>query len=457
MSIEQPKRIAKEYESVDDFNTDTEKVFSGETTGMYTRYDYKELADREEKFAEMIGVPDTAIFNSGMAAIHTALEAESLKSGDIVLCSREVYSVTLDSVEGLKKRGIKVEYFDPSNIEELEKLLEKLKPSLIVAETVANSKEMPVVDIETYVDLVEKTDQKYKEELTPEVVLDKFFSTTNKVAEVSGSIKEEVVRLIAEFESSNNPLIFRDVIRKFESETGLSRREAIELIAKAAKYTHKISREGLSMIIDNTLPSPVLINPIEQTKDRDLDLTVVESGTKHYQDGKNEITMGIVYSQDGDKMKQIKDLRVQNGAYLQSNSEAAIPENITEIMEGKLKNHARNALQLAKVLEGFGITVFHPNLETHKQSELVQEIAPEGAVTLFYIDIPNRDKFMEELKNIAGDKIGLGSSFGHSKTWLSNFGVDGKTIRIAVGSDVEEKFEETISIFSQAVKNSSTK
>ena len=90
--------IAKEYPDMSAFNQDTRDVFAGKDTGMYQRYDYKELVADERKFAEMIGVPDTALFNSGMAAIHTAIEAEGLKPGDVIMEINQNAVTTPESV-----------------------------------------------------------------------------------------------------------------------------------------------------------------------------------------------------------------------------------------------------------------------------------------------------------------------------------------------------------------------
>jgi len=60
------------------------KYMAGEETDVYARYGYPEMEKREKEFAEMIGAPDTAVFNAGMAAIHTSVEAENLKPGDVV-------------------------------------------------------------------------------------------------------------------------------------------------------------------------------------------------------------------------------------------------------------------------------------------------------------------------------------------------------------------------------------
>ncbi len=446
-----PVKIAKEYPDTTAFNEDAEKVRSGETTGMYARYDYEALAADEQRFAEMIDVPDTVLFNSGMAAIHTAIEAEGLKHGDIVLCSEDVYGVTKFYVSSLTERGVRVQYFDPADVHALEIAINSTQPRLIIAETVSSTKEMKVVDLAQYAQLIDATNNRYNEDLSPRKVLDHFFEVQSGLSLASSETRAELLEKMKEFSTGNNPFVFRSVIKQLVSETGLSRKEAISFTFKAVKYTTRVSREKLSLILDNTLPSPVLANPIDTVRGSSVDITVVESGTKHYQYGKNEITAGIAYSNDPKKLARLKKLRVQFGTYLQPSSEAFIPEDITSAMQENVKRHAANALSLAALLESKGVTVFHPNLRSHAQSELAEQISPDGLVTLFYIEVPSRDTFMDAVKKIGGDAIGLGSSFGHEKTWLSNFDIGDKAIRISVGFQSEEDFKQVLRIFDAAL------
>lgn len=88
-------------------------------------------------------------------------------------------------------------------------------------------------------------------------------------------------------------------------------------------------------------------------------------------------------------------------------------------------------------------------MPAHKQNELVKEIAPEGLVSLFYIKVPDAEEFVKKVKELGGDKIGVGGSFGHKKTWLYNIG---DQIRIAAGSEKGVEFEETLDIFRKAME-----
>ena len=237
-----------------------------------------------------------------------------------------------------------------------------------------------------------------------------------------------------------------------ENETKLPRKEAIREMSRLVKNVISQSRGKLSLIIDNTLSSPVLHNPLRDLKGHDIEAVVVESGTKHYQEGEDKITLGISYSNDLEKIKKIKEKRTEIGTYLQPMDEKKIPARITKTMPDIMKRHAENALELAKLLSGSKkvLEVSHPNLPEHKQNELAKEIAPEGLVTLFYLMVENAPEFVKKVKELGGDKIGVGGSFGHKKTWLFNMGQN--QIRIAAGSESEEEFKEISNIFEIALE-----
>ena len=266
-------------------------------------------------------------------------------------------------------------------------------------------------------------------------------------------VKKLLIDEIKEFKEGNNPAVFREAIRKFVEAAGMDRREAIRKISQAIKLTFRNSREKLSIVIDNTLVSPILYNPVKDLEKSGAEAVVVESATKHYQKGQDKITMGIAYSSDGEKIKAIKSKRSELGTYLQPNDEKEIPENITKIMPEILKRHSENALRLAELISDSGkaIEVNHPNLPEHKQSELVKEIAPQGIVTLFYIKIKDAAGFVNKVKEVGGEKIGVGASFGHPKTWLINTKED--EVRIAVGSEDKAEFEKVKDTFKKALEN----
>ncbi len=123
-----------------------------------------------------------------------------------------------------------------------------------------------------------------------------------------------------------------------------------------------------------------------------------------------------------------------------------------------MQRHASNALTLAKFFNGLAnaniggvLEVSHPNLPTHAQNELVRKIAPDGLVTLFYLKVKNASEFIKKIKEKAGDKIGIGASFGHPKTWMELLPADPKGVRIAAGSESKEQLKELINIIESVI------
>lgn len=446
------ENITTNFASIGNWNKEVEKYEKGEDFDVYARYNYPDLIKREKEFAEMIGVPDTALFNAGMAAIDTAVEAESLKPGDIVICGKDVYDETKEIYKILEERGVEVVEVDSGNMEEIEKTVKKKKPRLIILESIANAQNMQVCDIKRLGKIVEEANNKYGENFNGIKLVENYLSKRSDLfGKASLETKESILKNIDEFKKGGNQFIFRDSVRRLEKEVGLNRQESIRELARLVKYVINNSREKLSLIIDNTLASPVLYNPANDLKESGVEAVIVESGTKHYQKGQDKITMGIVYSNDKKKIKKIKDMRYVIGTYLQPNDEKEIPNDITKVMPEILKRHAKNALKLAELINSSGkaVEVSHPNLPEHKQSELTKEIAPEGLVTVFYIKMENASVFVNKVKELGEGKIGIGASFGHAKTWIYNFG---DQIRIAAGSETEKEFEEIMNIFKNALE-----
>lgn len=434
-------------------NSEIKKAVEGsESFDVYSRYGYPELEKREKEFSEITKTPDTALFNSGMAAICTAVESEKLKPGEVVLCGKDVYLQTKEVYEELRNRGVKIELIDSGDMDEIEEKIGSKNPRLIILESIANSQDMQVCDIGKLVKLAEDANNRYQQELSQDKILDKYISLNKKRSEkIDENFREKISERISEFKNGGNPFVFREVIRGFEEELGISRGEAIREVSKMVKNVIGNSREKLSLIVDNTLASPVLYNPIEDLGESDIEMVVVESGTKHYQKGQDEITMGIAYSNKEDKIKELKEERSIQGSYLQPSAEDRIPQDIVENMKNIVKQHAKNALRLAEALSELdGVTeVYHPNLPQHKNSELAKKMAPYGLVTLFYAKVNDPSEFVKKVKEVGGDDIGVGVSFGHKRTWIFNVFDE---LRIAAGHESNEDFEKVIEIFKKALE-----
>src|SRR3989338_8969109 len=101
-NFERRPKIAPEFGSVREFDAEINDVG-------YARYNYTELQEREEKLRGMINeATDVALFNSGAAAMHSAIEAEGLKTGNIVLCANAIYGTTKSDIKQLENAGVEV-------------------------------------------------------------------------------------------------------------------------------------------------------------------------------------------------------------------------------------------------------------------------------------------------------------------------------------------------------------
>lgn len=332
------------------------------------------IKGREQELADMIGVSETLLFNSGMAALHCAMENENLRQDDVILVGEEAYSRTKELYTFLEDRGIRVIRIGKGNTETFLMAMDQEKPRVVFFESVANSPEMPIIDLA--------------------------------------------------------------FLLKKAQEINRERRETEE--------------KEISFIIDNSLPSPVLYNPIRQTANEEVSVMVVESATKHYQAGCDVITMGIAYSNDTHKMKSLRNIRSLFGAILQPVAEATIPPNITKIMPDIMKIQSHNSLELAHLLSQSPHLVHHPGLVSHPQHTLATKMTPDGAITtLFYIHVKNARMFVNKIKELLGDNVGIGVSFGHSKTWMMPLPGDHHLVRIAVGSETGEEWQKVLSAFQQ--------
>lgn len=455
MSNERP--VAPGFESVDamlhGFDQDRQKE-QGE--GTYARKGYENLRAREQELAQMLDVPDTAIFNAGMAAICTVFESEELRPGDVIVCGEEAYARTKDVFTVLEKRGIRVERVDSGNFEELEKAVREKNPKLLFVEGVANAPGLPVFDVAKAVQLMEQTNERYGRERTADALLKKFL-TAREMDAVSPELRSIILASLDEFSVGNNPFVLRPVVRGLEGECGLEREDALRTTDRLAKFVLGRRRDKITLMVDNTLSSPVLRNPLKEAGETTARIVVVESGTKHYQGGADAVTMGVMYSNDTKAIADAKQVRTRLGTYLQAADEAMLPEHIAEVMHRTVEQQAKNALRLAQFLQvESGITeVMHPNLESHPDHDLAEAINPSGLVTLFYIRLAedggmDADDFADRVKEEAGDAVEIGTSFGKERTRLLSG--KGNVIRIAAGCEDDAAYDTVETAFRKVLE-----
>jgi methionine-gamma-lyase len=88
----------------------------------------------------------------------------------------------------------------------------------------------------------------------------------------------------------------------------------------------------------------------------------------------------------------------------------------------RLRAHSESSLELAKNLEGAGIRVLHPGLESHPQFSLYRKILNPGlgAGAMMTLDCGTSAKAMELAFHLQKEKFGLYAvSLGFSRTLMS--------------------------------------
>ncbi len=195
------------------------------------------ISDRVSK-----GVEDTAVCNCGMAAIGTVLEY-LLRPGDKALFSNALYPETIRLANDYQQRkGVQVEFVNPTHLKMLRRLVIDLKPKLYFFELIGNSMQMPVVDYEKTIEALKDTgvvavvDTTFTPNFHPllqnngdvkviEVAsMSKWETSHDAVAGGRISASEEVIAQIQDSftyrQTVMQPLIAKEIIRRTEKEIG---------------------------------------------------------------------------------------------------------------------------------------------------------------------------------------------------------------------------------------------
>jgi cystathionine gamma-synthase/methionine-gamma-lyase len=86
-------------------------------------------------------------FGSGMAAMHASLLAAGVKAGTALVSAYDVYGATYAICSRLfSELGVKVQFVDVTNLDELQKVLWDTRPTAVILETISNPL-MKVADI----------------------------------------------------------------------------------------------------------------------------------------------------------------------------------------------------------------------------------------------------------------------------------------------------------------------
>ncbi len=163
-------------------------------------------------------------------------------------------------------------------------------------------------------------------------------------------------------------------------------------------------RNNIPLIVDNTVPSPALLNPIKFGADivihsltkfigghgNSLGGVVIDAGSFDWTSGRfpeftepSEGYQGIVYDELFGKAAFIAKLRIEG---LRDYGGALSPTNAFHIIQGletlyvRIKRHSENALEIARWLESKNEVawVVYPGLDSYKHKNLARKYLPSG-------------------------------------------------------------------------------
>jgi cystathionine gamma-synthase/methionine-gamma-lyase len=131
---------------------DLDRVFSGDKKGyVYSRYGNPTNVALQEALAILEGGDCAFTFSSGMAAIHAALMATGLKSGDNVLAAQDLYGATHSLLTStFKSLGIEPHFIEISNVDRVESAMEMYHPKTFIFEVMSNPL-LKIADVSTLV------------------------------------------------------------------------------------------------------------------------------------------------------------------------------------------------------------------------------------------------------------------------------------------------------------------
>lgn len=115
------------------------QVLNGEAGYFYSRYGNPTVAALENAIATQENAHSCVAFGSGMAALHGALLACGLKSGDTILIAREVYGASFTLIEKLlSPLGVQLQSVDVTNNSAVQAALSQTKARVLLFEPISN-------------------------------------------------------------------------------------------------------------------------------------------------------------------------------------------------------------------------------------------------------------------------------------------------------------------------------
>lgn len=138
------------------------KVFSGELKDyIYGRYGNPTVETFQEAIRVLEGGAVARAYASGMAALHAALLAGDLTNGSYIIASRDLYGASFDLIYNIFGAfGVKTQLVDFSDLDDLRRKTEELKPRVLLAETISNPL-LKVLDIANVAEIAHSVGAKF--------------------------------------------------------------------------------------------------------------------------------------------------------------------------------------------------------------------------------------------------------------------------------------------------------
>lgn len=201
------------------------------------------------------------------------------------------------------------------------------------------------------------------------------------------------------------------------------------------RLSDRCQEKGVTLVLDNTFASPVLIKPSTYAS------YSVQSATK-YLAGHNDTIAGIL---TGNELDELWEWRRKLGTILDPFRSFMVLRGL-HTLELRVRRHSESAMKLARFLEDCDLVeeVRYPGLESHPDHDLAEEIFPGlyGGVITF---VPKVDpiEVLKALKVIKpAPSLGAPRSL-MNRPWTSisslpshlvrDLGIDERTLRLSVG------------------------
>ena len=132
-------------------------VFGGTHVGYcYTRHGNPTCEALEETISRLEGGAGAIAFSSGMAAIHAAVLAAGVKSGDRLVSSRDIYGATQALFRDvMTPLGIETRYAPGCDLAAFEQAVNQARPRAVFVETISNPL-LRVVDLRAIIEIAHR-------------------------------------------------------------------------------------------------------------------------------------------------------------------------------------------------------------------------------------------------------------------------------------------------------------